>query len=462
VKEQVLPSGEVELTAFAEVFDRLKLINPRIDAYLLDTRGRILASSSRAGALKRGTVNVEPIRAFLTDDAVLPILGDDPTDVRLRRVFSATPLTLDERGEAYLYLVFKGIRTESAVQHVLESYVMRQNVALVGGALLLGLMASALIIGLLTRRVRRLALVMDRFRGSGFAEAPAHSAPRHKGDEIDRLAGTFEEMSGRILGQMQQLQRTDSMRRELFANISHDLRTPLASLQAHLETLQLKGERLSEDEKQGYLEIALRQSERLNRLVDQLFELAKLDSEQAAILAEPFVVDELVQDVTQEFQLAAARKEVTLATDQPAEPSLVTGDIGLIERVLRNLIENSLRYTPPGGEIRVRIAPAERHVAVEVSDSGSGIDPEDVPRIFERSYRGEKSRDDAAGAGLGLAIAHRILALHGGEISVASRPGATTFAFTLPRAGAGLEPAPQTADATAGVSIVPQRAGAGT
>jgi signal transduction histidine kinase len=272
----------------------------RIDAYLIDPQGVILASSSKTGALKRNVVDMQPVRSFLADNP-LPILGDDPVDDRARRVFSATRLKLDDRGDAYLYLVIRGIRTESAVQHILESYVLRENIALVGGGLLLALGASALIIGIMTRRLQRLAQVMDRFRGSGFAEPPTRNAPRRTGDDIDRLAGTFEEMAERMLGQMQQLQRTDSMRRELFANISHDLRTPLASLQGHLETLQLKGDRLSADEKRGYMEIALRQSEQLNKLVAKLFELAKLDSEQASILPEPFVVEDLVQDVAQEF-----------------------------------------------------------------------------------------------------------------------------------------------------------------
>ncbi len=470
VKEHVFPAGEVELSAFGDVFDRLKIINPRIDAYLIDTDGAILASSSKAGALKRNVVNMRPIADFLAENRALPILGDDPTDDGIQRVFSATRLTLHNRGDAYLYLVIKGIRSESAVQHVLESYVLRENVTLIGGALLLALLASTLIIRFLTQRLQRLAHVMDRFRVSGFAEPPTRNAPRKAGDEIDRLSGTFEEMAERILRQMHQLQRTDNMRRELVANVSHDLRTPLASLQAHLETLQLEGNRLSPDEKRGYLEIALRQSEHLNDLVGKLFELAKLDSEQASIQAEPFVLEDLLNDLVQEFQLAASNKNVALVMDPPPEPSLVVADIGLIERVLRNLIENSLRYTPERGSIAIRIVPAEEHVTVQVSDTGCGIKPEDLPRIFDRFYRGEKSRNDSSGAGLGLAIARRILELHGSEVTVASDPGTTTIGFTLPRADAQRAAAvhsPQKlsgpADLAAGGAseAIPQRAGAG-
>ena len=439
VKEHIFPKDRLDPSAFAPVFDHIKVVNPRIDAYLIDAGGAILASTSRAGTLQRKTVDLRPIKAFLADDAKLPILGDDPTDDDDQRVFTATRITLAGHGEAYLYLVIKGVRSESAVQQILESYVLRENVSVIASGLLLALLAGALIIGLLTRRIQRLAGVMDRFRESGFAEQPAPNSPRaHAGDEIDRLAGTFNEMADRLLAQMRELRQTDSMRRELVANVSHDLRTPLASLQGHLETLQYKAERLSEAEKRNYLEIALRQSEQLSQLVAKLFELAKLDAERPAMLAEPFVLADLVQDVVQQFELAAQGKGIALDAQLPLEGPLVFGDIGLIERALRNLIENSLRFTPAGGAIRVIVIAGEDRATVQVTDTGTGIDAADLPRIFDRFYRGEKSRSDSSGnAGLGLAITKRILELHDSAVSVASQAGFTIMSFTLAYAAAG-------------------------
>jgi two-component system, OmpR family, sensor kinase len=440
VKEHLFPKGRLDPAAFEAVFDHIKVVNPRIEAYLIDASGVILASSSRIGALKRKTVDLGPVHSFLADNPVLPILGDDPTDDRDRRVFTAARLTLERQGEAYLYLVVKGIRSESAMQQILESYGLRENIVVIGGGLLLALVAGALIIGLLTRRIQHLARVMDRFRESGFAEQPVRNPPpAHSGDEIDRLAGTFNEMADRLLAQMHELRHTDSMRRELVANVSHDLRTPLASLQGHLETLQYKAERLSDAEKRGYLEIALRQSELLSQLVAKLFELAKLDAERPAMLPEPFVVTDLVQDVVQQFELAAENKRIALSARLPQEMPLVIGDIGLIERALRNLIENSLRFTPEGGDIRVSVIAGQNDASVEVTDTGCGIDAADLPRIFDRFYRGEKSRYDSSGnAGLGLAITKRILELHHSTLSVASKPGLTTIGFTLPYAGADM------------------------
>ena len=444
VKEHIFPKDRLDLAAFQSVFDHIKLVNPRIDAYLIDAQGTILASSSRIGTLKRDAVDIGPVQRFLADEPVLPILGDDPTDEDDRRVFTASRITLAGHGEAYLYLVVRGIRSESAMQAILESYVLRQNVLVIGGGLVLALLAGILIVALLTRRLQRLAGVMDRFRESGFAEQPAPNAARaHQGDEIDRLAGTFGEMADRILAQMRELRQTDSLRRELVANVSHDLRTPLASLQGHLETLQYKADRLSDAEKRNYLEIALKQSELLSQLVAKLFELAKLDAEHPAMLPEPFVLADLAQDVVQEFELAATGKGIALDAQLPQDAALVHGDIGLIERALRNLIENSLRFTPAGGAVRVIVSAGNDRAAVQVTDTGSGINASDLPRIFDRFYRGEKSRSDSGNAGLGLAIAKRIVELHGSTLTVESKPGLTVFSFTLPYAAVT---APQAAE----------------
>lgn len=452
VREAVMPLGSqtTDYAAFAEIFNRIKVINPRIDAYLVDGSGAILAASDRSGAKRRDRVDPEPIRDFLADDATLPILGDDPTDARSKRVFSAARVDLPGHREAYLYLVLRGARSESAAQPILQSYTLRQNLMVFGGALLLALVASALVMGIMTRRLRHLAQVMDRFRESGFAEQPAPGRKRPAtGDEIDQLGGNFSEMADRILAQMRELQRSDSTRRELVANISHDLRTPLATLQGYLETLQFKGDRLSAEEKHRYLEIALQQSERLGHLVANLFELAKLDSGRAAMLPEPFVLTDLVQDVVQQFELAATGKGIRISADLPLEMPLVRADIGLIERALRNLIENSLRYTPAGGSITVSVVPGAARATVQVSDTGSGIDAADLPRIFDRFYRGEKSRSGSSdNAGLGLAITKRILELHGSAATVSSRPGSTTIGFTLPYDGAG--PVGEAAPAQAG------------
>lgn len=190
----------------------------------------------------------------------------------------------------------------------------------------------------------------------------------------------------------------------------------------------MKRTELTAEEQRNYLEIALKQTEHLGRLVRRLFDLAKLDSGQMVITPEPFAL----QDVLQEFELIAAGKGVELKSSLRTDLPLVLGDIGLMERVLRNLIENALRYTAAPGSVTVSAFPDNGCAVLQVADTGIGIPPEELPRIFDRFYRIEKNRSTEGGnVGLGLAIAKGILDLHASPISVTSEPGKTVFRFTL-------------------------------
>ena len=430
IHEEILAERDrADPSAVQQVFDRIRVVNPRIEVYLLDNSGGIVAASG-LNAVKRTRVDLEPIQRFLDGKAALPIVGDDPSEDGRRRAFSVAPVPLSGNGTGYLYLVFRGFSGDTLAQQIKQSYVLRETLWLIGCGLGVALLASALILTLMTRPLRELSAVMDKFRRSGFEEQP--QALRRPGDEIGKLSETFNRMADRILDQMTALKHTDAMRRELVANISHDLRTPLASLQGYLETLQLKRSELSIEQQRSYLEIALKQTEQLSGLVGRLFDLAKLDSGQVVVTPEPFALEDLVQDIVQEFQLAAANKGVQLKAAIRADLPLVLADIGLMERVLRNLIENALRYTGPEGAVTVSAAPAAQGAVLEVMDSGTGIPADDLSRIFDRFYRVEKSRGLAAGnAGLGLAITKRILDLHESTISVSSEPGKTVFRFTL-------------------------------
>jgi signal transduction histidine kinase len=217
------------------------------------------------------------------------------------------------------------------------------------------------------------------------------------------------------------------------AQVSHDLRTPLAALHGYLETLKLKEDALTPEQRADYFAIVLRQSEHLTRLVGELFELAKLEAQEASPHCEPFSLPELVQDVVQKFQLKADESEVNLAMELDADLPLVSADIALVERVLDNLIDNALTHTPAGGTVRVPVRRDAHQVILCVADTGKGIAEQDLPRIFDRYYQATSQHSGNGHAGLGLTIARRIVELHGSELGVRSRPGeGTTFAFGLP------------------------------
>jgi signal transduction histidine kinase len=257
-----------------------------------------------------------------------------------------------------------------------------------------------------------------------------------KGDEIERLGTTFARMAGRIDQQFRDLRDADRLRRELVTHVSHDLRTPLTSLQGYLETLSLKEGELSTGEQKEYLDVALRHCRRLSTLISELFELAVLDSPDGTIRPERFSLGDLVQDVLQKFRLAAEEKKIHLSIAIEEGIPFAIGDIRLIDRVLENLIGNALRHTPANGEITIEAEGKDAGLTVRVSDTGGGIPPERLSRLFDAvPGRDVEPGKNGGSAGLGLVIARRILVLHGSDLKVHSSANTgTTFEFTLPAA----------------------------
>jgi signal transduction histidine kinase len=421
--------------ALEHAFHNLMIVNPGIEVYLLDADGRILAFSAPPGKVRRERIDLRPVAAFLSGGSTFPIRGEDPRDPAGHKVFSAAPVM--DRGvlAGYLYVVLGGEAYDSVARIFQSSYILRFAAGAAAAGLIVALGAGVLAFVWLTRRPRRLSAAVEAFRQSDFQEPLKLRGwrPDPKGDEIDRLALTVERMSERIVQQIAQLRGADTARRDMVANISHDLRTPLTSLQGYLETILMKGEALSAEDRRHYVELALKHSRRLGQLTEELFELAKLESEQAPVQFETFSLAELVQDVAQKFRLEADQRHITLDTEIPQDAALVSADIALIERVLENLIENALRYTPKGGRVRLSLHPGAGRIEASISDTGRGIPADELPHIFERFYRVEKARGDALdGTGLGLAIVHRILELHGSLIEVESELGVgTKFRFAL-------------------------------
>jgi signal transduction histidine kinase len=253
-------------------------------------------------------------------------------------------------------------------------------------------------------------------------------------DEVGRLAVAFNRMSA-------ELEVLEQSRRDLVANVSHELKTPITAIRAHLENL---ADGVEEPNRET-LQVMLGQTERLGRLVDQLLDLSKLESGEVPLHLEPVALASLVERVYSEIAVGRAVTDVDLHTDVPAG-LLVEADEERIHQVLFNLVDNAVRFTPPGGSVTVSAVPEDERVAIVVQDTGVGIAPEHLPRLFERFYRADaaRSRDDGGGTGIGLAIAREIVEGHGGVVTAESEPGdGATFTFDLPAATAAA-PTPTT------------------
>lgn len=246
-------------------------------------------------------------------------------------------------------------------------------------------------------------------------------------DEVGQLAAAFNRMS-------QELEHLEASRRDLVANVSHELKTPITAIRAHLENL-LDG---VEQPDPQTLQVMLTQSERLGRLVEQLLDLSKLESGEVALHREEMPLEPVVSQVMSEIDVARSDRGVHLAQDLPADLPLVDADRERVHQVLFNLVDNAVRFTPSGGEVRVEARRNNGSVRVSVADTGMGIPPEHLPRLFERFYRVDSARArEDGGTGIGLAIARSVVEAHGGHLDAASELGkGSVFTFDLPVATA--------------------------
>ncbi|OGP78475.1 MAG: hypothetical protein A2Z13_04895 [Deltaproteobacteria bacterium RBG_16_64_85] len=432
----LIEEGRVQDLAIREVFHMLMAVHPGIEVYLLDKEGGILSYSAPPGKVKLDRVSLAPLRQFLAGQDTFPILGDDPRSPERRNVFSVAPVPVEGPVEGYLYVILSGEEFETVSRMLQGSYIVRLSAWAAAGGVLFALLTGLLLFSRLTYRHRKLAMAVEEFQRSGFSDPPGIEGrfAVGKGDEIERLGAAFAEMAERIVRQIRELREADRLRRELLTHVSHDLRTPLTSLQGYLETLSLKEGGLSPEERKEYLRTAVGHCRRLSTLVSELFELATLDSPDVAVRKERFSLGDLVQDILQKFRLDAEDKRIRLSMRIAEGIPFAFADIGLIERVLQNLVGNALRHTPEGGEIAIEAEGKEAGVTVRVSDTGCGIPRERLSRLLDPvagryAYAGK----DGEEAGLGLVIARRILELHGSDLSAESAVGAgSTFEFTLP------------------------------
>ncbi len=351
VKEELLiVDGEIDQEALKHVFMMMMVVNPTIELYLLNPSGEILAYSAPPGKVKLARVALDPVLASIDGDPRLPIVGDDPRHPDRKNIFSAAPIVRDGSLEGYLYIVLASEHFVSVADMLRGSYILRTGAVAVVGITILALIGAVLLSRRLTRRLTRLTRDMAVLRSQSMeSDDPASRAPllqlppRH--DEVDELRATFDHMAARIEDQILRLEDQDRLRREMVANVSHDLRTPLTHLHGYLETLMLKEESLDPEQRREYLEIALVHAKRLGRLVSDLFELAKLDALHEPLERERMPVGELVQDVAQKYRLPAKDRGVRLSAKLESELLWISADVGLIERALENVLD-TLSVTP--------------------------------------------------------------------------------------------------------------------
>jgi signal transduction histidine kinase len=414
---------------------RLAGLNPGVDLYWLDATGRVIAASVPDPSLRRRSVSLAPLHTLLSDDTTPPIRGDDPRDPERTRVFSVAALGANATPVAYFYVVLRGADAD-LFDRVTGMRGFRESIGFIALAVFLALITALVIIFGVLRPFREISRSMSAFRRGGFQEWPVAIGKTNSGaNDLDQLAADFNDMAARIAQLVHRLKDEDQTMREMLASVSHDLRTPLTIVQGQLETLLLKGDGMPEHERRQLLEGALRAAKSLGRLVQSVFELATLESPHFRPRVERFSLAEAIHDAAAKFAVRGRKSGVTILTEGAERYAMVDGDLGLMERVLDNLLDNALRHARGADRVTLSLADEPGGLRVTVRDNGETI-PGDRLRVLARGdpAAGDAGRADTNRPGLGLSIVRRILQLHGSGLDVEQAPDrGAAFSFLLPR-----------------------------
>ena len=415
--------------AIADIMHSMMVINPIVEVYLLDPDGKILNYVAPEKVVKLESVNLEPIKEFIADPDHSIIYGDDPRNPGEFKTFSAATIIEDGELKGYIYIVLASQEYVSAAQTVIGSYILGLSIRSVIIILIISALVGLLAIWVITKKLNPIIDGIQEFKTGNLASRIEVESE----GELDRIALVFNQMADTIEQNIRELEGVDNLRRELISNVSHDLRTPVASIQGYAETLILKEDNISDEERKKYHQIIFKSCGRLQRLVEELFELSKLETNQIELHTEPFSISELVYDIVNKYRILSQKKGINIDTVIAKNVPVVEADISLINRVLQNLIDNAMKFCREGDSIKIEIDTKEpEKVEVRVVDSGPGIKQEDLPNVFQRYFKG---RNDEHGTGLGLAIVKKIIDLHHSQIRVQSQYGkGAKFIFDLPKA----------------------------
>lgn len=423
-------NGEANEEVLRDVFHDVMVINPSIEVYLLDKEGKILTFYAPNKKVVLEYIPLDPVNEFIKTGGSKMVMGHDPKNEHAEKTFSAAEVYEDSVLMGYIYVILEGEQYENASQLLLGSYIVRLAVRSMTITFIAAAIISMLALTVITRNVRRVVQDVRKFK-----EGDLSSRIKIKGKtELNEFGDAFNDMADTIVQNIKDMKTMDNLRRDLIANVSHDLRTPLATIQGYIETIMMKSDTLSDEERKNYLNTIFSSAERLKNLVSELFELSRLEAREKKPNPESFSIAELVQDIQQKNLVIAEAKKIVLKLEFPPDLPFVYADIGMMEKVLQNLLDNAIKFTQDDGTITISMQPEKDFIIVCVSDTGKGISKEELPNIFDRYQQTDRGNiDENTGLGLGLAIVKKMLEVYDIKIDVQSNEGVgTSFIYRVP------------------------------
>ena len=392
--------------------------------YPPETAGRLVFVALRDGTIFSSTTDEVPRSIRLTAMSAFGQRRLTPADEVPS--IATTPLVVDDRLTGLVLVLLLPSRPTGIRREIGQLLSLPSTLILIVAAVVVAMV-------IFNPARRRLSALEDAAQRLGEGDLTAR-APQAGGDEIARVATAFNRMATELETRDAALRTSDALRRQMMADVSHELKTPLTAMRGYIETLRMPEVALDAERRDRYFETIDRETRRLERIVKDLLDLARYEHGGVVLQRRVFDIERLFNNVVGRHEREAHTKAVTTRIEVDPQADQVVADPDRIEQAIENLVANALRHTPAGGTITLRAAHADGISTLTVTDSGAGIAPEHLPHVFERFYKVDASRAaESTGSGLGLSITKAIIERHGGTISVTSQPGRTTFTILLPQ-----------------------------
>jgi len=412
------------------VFHDAMVISPSAEVYFLDTTGKVIAYHANEKEIKLKNIELDNIKKYIAGDGQEYIKAPDPRDPSDPKIFSAAEVIGKKRKLGYIYVILGSNQYQSIKDLLLSSHISNLVIRSFIVIILLSLIISLLYLNRMKKGFNQMINVLEKFEEGDYNT-------RYKikeQDELTPVKHAFNKMADLLSSTINRLTRSEQERKVFIANISHDLRTPLSIARGYAETLLLKKEsqEISGQQRQEFVNLILNKIQQVEKMVKQLFEISKMEAVEFEPHKEPFVISEIAQETVNTFQLIAEEKKISLECTQCVYHEWVNADIGLMERVIQNLIDNAVKSTPEEGSIQVSIVVDNKDLIFQIENTGDLL-PEDLLQWIN-DYKGDGNlfNNRPAKLGLGLLIVQKILHMHGSSLKAYTQNNSSNiFSFRM-------------------------------
>lgn len=411
------------------VFHDAMVLSPSAEVYFLDTSGKVIAFHANEKEVKQWNLPLENIRKLITSKGSIYIKGTDPRDPENDKIFSAAEVKSTSENLGYIYVILGS--NEKVTGMLYNGYLGNLLAKAICVIIVLSIILSFIYLNRLQKNYNHVVHVLQRFE-SGDLEARFKLQEQH---ELTPITQAFNKMADLLLYNINRLTKSEKERKDFITHISHDLKTPLAIARGYTETLFLKraDKELSNEEMELCLQMILTKIQQTDTMVNQLFELSRVESVEFKAAKEPFVLSEIVQETVNVFQLLSSQKKVTLKCTQCQYHVWVNADVSMMERVIQNLVDNAVNNTPENGTVSVSLAVDKNTLIFRIQNTGSPLPHELLQWINNSKEENILDANWSSRSGIGFRIIKKILQLHNSTlIAYTENDSGNIFTFSLP------------------------------